>query len=354
MTAPVEFATEADLPELFTLFAETYRFNPRLREKDYFDWQYRDTPVRLGDGAYDFLVTRDDHGRIIGHLGVVGFELSSGGRQTIAGWAENWSAKGQGKAGMALFTRFLELADNRLQIRTSDIAWEIARLSRIPRLPAIPRWCAVTDAERAADLFGPLSQADHALLAQSQRRVTALPAATGILAVDRFDSADDFGCGQDVGVAFHARRNGGFLNWRYVDIPRHDYQAVRSERAVGVYRVERIMDTDIDVLRLLEWTFGADETPRALAAILGRLHPASPLLIDFHCTCRPLAEPLLRCGFFPAETVETPLPDLFRPRHRSGGYRVAIDLPPHRVARHIDFDQWYITLGDSDTDRKKL
>ena len=33
---------------------------------------------------------------------------------------------------------------------------------------------------------------------------------------------------------------------------------------------------------------------------------------------------------------------------------VAIDIPPHREKRTLNFDEWYITKGDSDMDRIKL
>ncbi|GAI51696.1 unnamed protein product, partial [marine sediment metagenome] len=35
---------EEDIPMLFELFKTVYRFNPRLKERDYFDWQFKDNP----------------------------------------------------------------------------------------------------------------------------------------------------------------------------------------------------------------------------------------------------------------------------------------------------------------------
>jgi hypothetical protein len=150
------------------------------------------------------------------------------------------------------------------------------------------------------------------------------------------------------------RRTGRYLNWRYLDIPKHDYRVIRTERGLGVYRLETIMGTDAGVVRILEWTFGTDEAAGALATIMADAEPRNPILVDCHCTHPAVGASLRPLGFVPQSATKTPMPDLFRPTYRSGGYAVAIDLPPHRARRTVDFDRWYITIGDSDIDRVKL
>ena len=39
---------EKDIHPLFEIFKTVYQFNPRLREQDYFDWQYKNTPFSDG------------------------------------------------------------------------------------------------------------------------------------------------------------------------------------------------------------------------------------------------------------------------------------------------------------------
>ncbi len=63
---------------------------------------------------------------------------------------------------------------------------------------------------------------------------------------------------------------------------------------------------------------------------------------------------LEKLGFLPSSALSSQIPDLFRPTNYSGGIAVAIDMPPHREERKLDFGQWYITKGDSDVDRVKL
>jgi len=114
------------------------------------------------------------------------------------------------------------------------------------------------------------------------------------------------------------------------------------------------MGKDASVIRLLEWTFDAHETGAALATVLADAADRDPILIDFHGTFLAIGSMLESFGFVRQEATEQKMPDLFRPTFHSGGYAVAIDLPPHRMARSVDFHSWYITAGDSDIDRVKL
>jgi hypothetical protein len=114
------------------------------------------------------------------------------------------------------------------------------------------------------------------------------------------------------------------------------------------------MGTDASSIRLLEWTFAPEETAGALATVMVEAAPRNPVLIDFHCTNRALGDSLVPFGFMASGVTSVGIPDLFRPINRSGGYAVAIDLPPHRTQRALEFDSWYITIGDADIDRVKL
>jgi hypothetical protein len=350
----VEYCQRADLPELFAQFADWYKFNPRMREPDFFDWQFRNPPTRLSDCEYDFFILRNDRGRIIGCLGAVGFEFRVGDRIDIGGWTHNWYAQGHGDGGLALLGRFMELVDNRFLIRLNEMSGRILQLLRVPSLAAIPRWWATIDADRVTELFGVNDEADRAVLTRSAALFRRNQASDVVAHVARLDPDEEFLFGHLDGITGHARRSGRYLNWRYVDIPKHNYRMLRTEQGVGVYRIETVMGTDADVLRILEWTFDAKETGAALATIMreGRAH--NLILIDFHCTCRAVGAPLEPFGFVAQSATKFSMPDLFRPTYRSGGYAVAIDLPPHRTHRTIDFDSWYITIGDSDVDRVKL
>jgi hypothetical protein len=349
----VEPCRSSDLPELFELFGQWYKFNPRMREREFFDWQFRDTPQRLSDAEYDFLVLRADDGRIVGCLGFVGFEFWHGGQIKVGGWTHNWYAEGQAGGGLDLLMRFMALVDHRFLVRLSDKSQEVSKLLKIPLLPAIPRWWAAIDALQVAKLFGLNDPSDQAIAIRSADLFRRNDAPVAARRVGRLDPEVEF-CLDGGRKTSGVRRTGRYLNWRYVDIPKHDYRVIRTDRGLGVYRVETVMGTEATVIRLLEWTFDTEETAGALATVMAGAAGRNPILVDFHCTCRAIGRQLEPFGFISKEASTATMPDLFRPIYRSGGYAVGLDLPPHRIERNVDWDEWYITTGDSDIDRIKL
>lgn len=353
-SSAIHFCTERDLPELMERFAEWYRYNPRLQDRAYFDWQFRDAPTRLANAEYDFLILRNGAEEISGCLGFAGFEFRVGDEVQIGGWTHNWMAPQQGDAGLALLWRFMELVDNRFLLRLNEKSGAVVKLLRVPLLAAMPRWWAAIDPERVATHFNIDHPDDRRCLTQSSQAFHRALGKGEVHRLDRFAAEDEFHLDHLGGATGLARRNGRYLNWRYRDIPNHNYQFVRTENGVGVYRVEPVMGTDISVIHLLEWTFDYREAQGVLATLLADEAAHNPVLIDFHTTFAPLGDVLRRCGFVPQSMTVTPMPDLFRPTFHSGGYAVAIDLPPHRQARSLAFGEWYITAGDSDIDRVKL
>ena len=96
-------------------------------------------------------------------------------------------------------------------------------------------------------------------------------------------------------------------------------------------------------------------TAETLAFLIKEGKKNGSVLIDFYCTAKEIGEELIQYGFFPDTVLSTPVPHLFRPIYYNGeGMSVAIDLPPHRKPKSLDFGEWYITKGDSDFDRIKL
>jgi hypothetical protein len=349
----IEFCREDDLNELFARFADWYRYNPRLQERAYFDWQFRDAPNRLADAGYDYLLLRDTAGAITGCLGFTGFEFRIDDEIRLGGWTHNWMAPNQGEAGLALLWRFMQLVDNRFLLRLNDKSASVTKLLRVPMLAAMPRWWAAIDAERVAALFKFGDADDRDRLAGSAATLERAASGPEAERLQRFAPEEEFDL-RSLGAIGFARRTGRYLNWRYRDIPNHNYRFLRRGPGFAVYRVEPVMHTNVSVVRLLEWGFGRAETGGALATILADAAAENPVLIDFQGTFAATGAVLAEAGFVPQDATAAPMPDLFRPTFNSGGYAVAIDLPPHRQQRTVDFDRWYITSGDSDIDRVKL
>jgi len=349
----IDSCCSADLTELFSLFAQWFKFNPRMQEKEFFDWQFRDTPLRLNDGEYDFFVLRRADGRIDGCLGFGGFEFWNGKKIEAGGWTHNWHSESRTGGGLDLLLRFMGLVDNRFLLRLNEKSRSICDLLEIPVLEALPRWWAVVDSDQVVEVLGMRDTADRAILTRSANLLMKNCAPPLARRVERLDPDDEFRI-NTYGATNGVRRTGRYLNWRYVEIPKHDYRLLRTDEGLGVYRVVPIMGTDLSVIRLVEWTFAVDETAGALAGVIAESAGHKPILIDFHCTCSAVASGLEKLGFVSQEATKAQMPDLFRPTFFSGGYAVAVDLPPHRKKRSVDWDNWYITIGDSDIDRAKL
>lgn len=354
MRPVVDYCRKSDLPELFEKFKKWYAFNPRMVETAYFEWQFRDSPIRLSDQDFDFLILREASGEITGCLGFSAFEFRFNNDVYVGAWTHNWYSSGQRDGGLALLSKFMELAERRFFLRLNDNSKAVFNLLRIPMLTKLPRWWAVVDFKKASSIFQIENISDLDLMVRSETLLRNTKNGKAIWESDRFDSSDDFLPSNSQNIKGFAKRSGSYLNWRYIDIPEHNYRIIRNDNAFAVFRLETIMGTQSSVMRLMEWTFGIEDSEHAVAEIFNIASSNGAVAIDFHCTATAIGQLLETFGFVPQEKTITPMPDLFRPINHSGGYAVAIDLPPHRTLRKIDFESWYITLGDSDIDRIKL
>ena len=354
MHGAVRDATPDDLPQLFDLFRQAYPSNPRMLETDYFTWQFARAPGTERHGERTFMVQEGADG-ICGCFGFVPVEFRHPGGLDWGAWTQNWYSTIGGGGGMALLNEFFRRVDNRFLLRLSTISEAICRVYRMPILPRLPRWWAAVDAAAVIGQFGFDRPEDRLLIEQSASRLARSLDGPPLTRIKRFDSGAEWR--PDMiwpQISSYCRRSADYLNWRYLDAPRHDYRAFVEGEQLAVYRAEQITGSDYSVLRLLEWTFAPADSGRALAGILADAAPSRPILIDFHCTVTSIGDALGAFGFVAQDQSVAPMPDLFRPTYHSGGYQVAIDLPPHRTARDIDFAGWYMTAGESDIDRVKL
>jgi hypothetical protein len=195
---------------------------------------------------------------------------------------------------------------------------------------------------------------DAPIFSRSANAIRSLGSCNDTHGVTRFEPSEDFSLSHFGDKIACAKRNGRYLNWRYFDVPKHKYQAIKIADQFAIFRIEPIMGAEVSVVRILEWTFAADNGPSALAWIIRASESQRPILMDFYCSCESIGRSIEQFGFVRQCTTSKPMPDLFRPTNYSDGIAVAIDLPPHRTARQIDFRNWYITAGDSDVDRVKL
>ncbi len=343
--------------EVLPLFASAYAANPRLQERDYIDWQFRDTPFANDDG-YDFVVARRE-GAIAAFLGYLPVEVRDEDQVHRACWTQNWSSFGEQRSdGFAVLSEVMRHFDRRVHLRLSEDSLAIYRSLRIPDIPRLPRWVGVLDADAVCEVLSVPEGADRMRMHCSVGTLASVGATAdaAVERVQRFEDDEELTLAAFPSVRAHTRRTGRYLNWRYVDIPRHDYVCLRVDgEGLVVFRIEDIQGHRCAALRIVEWTASGDAARSAMAYVLACGRERNVVLLDFFCTAEEVGRSLESLGLMPEAAWEHPLPYLFRPiQPMNEGIRLAIDLPPHRRARSLDFSRWYITTGDGDVDRVKL
>ena len=341
----------SEIPQLIQQFALAYPKNPRLQERDFIDWQFRDNPLNRS-GEY-LLFCSWEGSSINGFVGYLPVQVWYDGSRVDGCWIEVWHAE-RGAVGMGLLGEVMSLYDLRFMAGVTPEAATIYEAYKIPMVHPLPRWIGFIDPEAVASRFGVDGPGRELMFASSEALGTECDTSE-IRPCVRFESTDEFRFDKRGEVKGFASRTGDYLNWRYFDIPRHNYRAIRGpDEQFAVYRVEKIKWHEESVLRILEWNFSGESVGGAVRTILEDGRQEGAILMDFFCTSGQVAKGLEGAGFFPSNSLAPmTVPYLFRPVHQADGIRVAVDAPPHRRERDLDFNEWYITKGDSDMDRIK-
>lgn len=344
---------EVDFPELLPLFAQAYQFNPRLQERDYCDWQFKNTPFSKEEG-YSILVAKEQGG-ISGFLGYFPVEFRLSGDIHTGCISYNWYATRQSRSGIKLLSELMVRYGNIFYLGCTTESEAIFKLFRMP-MSFLSRWVGVINGEKVRDIFHIQDKMILSQVTASHNRINALEDSTSsIYPCKRFNDDDEFFFDQWGSIKGYIRRTGKYLNWRYIDIPRHNYQVIRDNNGqFAVYRVEQIKDHQEKVIRILEWNFYGRSAEGAISFIVKEGLRQGAILIDFISSAAEIGMHMESLGFFPATDHPGGIPYLFRPIYYTRDVLIAVDLPPHRVEREFDFTQWYITKGDSDMDRIKL
>lgn len=342
---------EADIPQLFNIFKSAYRFNLCLQKRKYFDWQYKNTPFSKMD-KYTFLVL-EENSVIKGFLGYLPVRFRYGSEILDGCWMYNWYSLEKGISGLRLLTRLMTDYDNRFLINMTPVALDIYSWYQIPLIKKIPRWLGILDSARAISLFAE-SSTDSTLLGKSAERLRMCDDIGDIHTCDRFQEDEEFLFDAWPSVKGHCLRTGRYLNWRYKEIPDHNYRMIRdSEGHYAVYRIEPVIHYEEKVTRLLEWNFSGKQTKNALSVIVQDSMQNGSILIDFFCTAVEIGNELTGLGFFPEEALEKRIPYLFKPINYKEGIPVGVDLSSSGKKQIFNFNEWYITFGDSDSERIK-
>lgn len=352
MTISLRQARTDDIDQLIPLFRNVYRYNPRLTEPDYLDWQFRGGAFAQHHDYHLWLAEQE--GQIVAFLGYVPVEFYHHGQLLKGCWPQNWAAPGQKLAGFAVLSKLMESFDNLFYVGLTNDTMNIFQRLQVPMQRCMPRWLSILDATKTASLFGISRQQDMEIIGRSSLKCRNQPAGPDISCCTRFADDADFRFDHIPAVKSYSRRTGPYLNWRYFDIPRHNYRGLYAKNGqFAVYRIETITGHEAAALRILEWSFAGNLAAAAMGWLLQDAHRQGVIMMDFFCTAPAVGRELENLGFFSQSELKTPIPYLFRPVCQADGISVAVDLPPHRQPRNLDFSTWYITKGDSDIDRIK-
>ena len=350
----IKRCTVEDIPALFELFSNVYKHNPRLQELNYFNWQFKNQPGNE-NGEYSFWIEWDNS-KIVGFLGYIPIEFIYDNKVQTGCFAYNWYTSGSNGSGLNLMYKLWEKFDNRFYIGLSDASIDIYNRLNVPLLDKMPRRIGIIDSEKVFALFSLTGDSTLNTLLKSEEMLSKFRDSTDISPVGRFSDTDEFRFEDQPTVKGYVRRSGKFLNWRYFDIPGHNYKAITGPgNMFAVYRIENIMDKKESVLKIIDWNFNGESAKNALSFILKESMKSDIIMIDFFCTNSGTNEFFDSHGFFDEGSISENIPFLFRPLNfNTGGISLAIDIPPHMKKRNIDFSEWYISRGDGDIDRIKL
>lgn len=343
--------TENDWQALKILLKTVYPSNPRLLERDFFDWLYRKET-----GEYNFWIYKKDD-LITSFFAENPLSTIHDGQPVVGAWPSLWWGSSTEQA-VSIFLHTMETYHPRIYVGMVPISVRFTKTLGMAVQERMPRWVAALDPERVLSITEDGGNISVLLQDSSRRLATLVADDSSIREVDGFQS--DFEVSPSLfypEISSFVRRQGSFLNWRYMQMPRHDYRALTDDKSgsLVVFRIEAIKDRDVAVLRIVEWIVH----PRRVEAMLGWLvdvaRQAGVILMDFFCSSRLIGSPLEGAGFIDEARLDYTVPAYFRPLwNPPRGNAVAVDFLPLREKKIINFDHWYIVRGDGDTDRVKL
>jgi len=337
-----------DFDELITIFKDVYAHNPLMCKKEYFDWQFKQNPYAEDPKKYNFLVSKQQ-GRINGFIGFIPFKLYYKGEVHICCDVINWFAK---DSALLLLLEIFKKYNHRTYFAITDRALDLYMNLKVPILMKIPRYLAIININ-AVSFFSVESKDLIQKMNDSYDLINRIEGFEDIKEIEFFENKV-YPLVWKSAQGFRVF-DGKYLNWRYVNIPYHNYKIISNNNdEFAVIRKEKVKDSEYFVIRVLEWNFLPTSTPSAISFIKKNYIDSNTLIMDFFSTLDEVGKAIMENGFFYEETKTLKsIPYLFRPMHNNEGINCGIDVPPHREERNLEFHNWYITKGWSDIDRFK-
>ncbi len=346
-----------DITALKAFIAKSYGENYVLGVNDeYFDWQYRETPISRGEDYHLRLALVN--GQIAGCLGYIPLELTAGRSVVNACWLANWMVDPDSRhlgLGPVLAREVANLFQVTLALGANEEARDILSRMGWTDFGDLQRYVRILDVD-GAQALSETGRLDWPLSAELNR---VGQTDTTVHRVERFDQSVtdiwDRVWGQQP-LAAGTRRTAEFLNWRYADHRQFDYRLFAAERngkpvGFAVYRVEQARDMPISVGRILELVGEDHDQPALLNTVLNDAKQQGAVAADYFC-CGSHAEALmLEHGFLPGkDPAAAQVPTLYQPiDRRRSNIRFLADL--RNLPGADQYEAWYVSKADGDQDR---
>jgi hypothetical protein len=371
---------EADVPALMHFIDAHWRTGHVLgRDETLLRWQFDPTLVtgRRLQGPTVLLAWHRE--KIVGMLGLTGFEFNAEGHPMTGAWLSHWLAVPEYRsltvglrlllAAQALGLEVLgTLGANEVSTKAlSTMGWEL--------IADLPRWIGVIDARQAAALIATSDTAVTPAVAERlcQRyrvadRRPVPPAGEHIDVVpwtpELAEAWDRYWREQLAGTLVGTSRDAAYLRWRYAEHPRFRYEVRLARRrddgsmiGIAVFRVEQVRERPERVLRVVEYLASPQAEAALAQAVVQAGRQQGAAFADFYCSAPRAARGLEGLGFKLArgEPGEPAFPCRLQPLE-GGHFRMTglLQLPPRlrgNVARLIDAGRLYVTKSDGDQDR---
>jgi len=349
MDCPEDF-----IPRLREFFADMYSPEYVLaRDERFLRWQFSGIDAASPGGPLRMKIALVD-GQLAGCVGYVPVDVQMAGRVSPGAWAANWMVDDRYRRlglGPLLIRELSRDFDVALALGGNSDAHQLLPRMGWTDFGNLPRYVRVLD-ERGAALLTVAGELRWPAIA-------AAPAADSGLDITRVDSFDERAAAlwdrthgeSDAGT----RRSAEFLNWRYTRHPNFDYVRLVASRGgavegFAVYRIEQARDLPVRIGRMVELVASPVASRPLIAAVIDGARQSGAAVVDFFCSSRRVAGPLLESGFLPGtESPAAEIPMLFQPVDRG---RVGVLFMAHLgdAPDGASLD-WYVTTADGDQDR---
>ena len=353
-----DYNQSADENSLIEFFEKNLSKNYLCSNSKQFIWQFQGSPyLKVPDSGLLLLKNSQELHAVLGYIPLL---LKFGNSCISAAFMSHWFALKESQhkgAGALPFLELLRRYPNHFVLGLSSHSRRILMRMGYFMKEALPRTVWILDHERVAR-YSKLSELNllrqKKLLNHHSRVVT--------LGVWNLEKIERCFIRFQENISICVIRNKTYLNWRYVQHPTFKYECIVAEEdftGLAIVRVEKIMNSDRSVLRILELlpaiTHG--ETSALLNNIIhfGYIHECD--FMDFFCSNIKILDLLETEGWLCEQLLEQiKLPRLFQPiEHRDHDGIVFAMRVENKTTIEIDelWNQSYFTKSDGDQDRPK-